>query len=344
VSPAKGKESTMPRLKGLFILRPDAYNAIYGPIERATIADLVDMIAPPQTQESISRQHAILREVEILFSGWGAPLMDATFLAHAPNLRAIFYGSGSIKGFVTDAVWERGILVTSAQAINAIPVAEYTLAAIIFSLKHVWSLTEQTRREQGFPVRDDVPGVYGATIGIIGLGLTGRLVCERLQPLGVRIIAYDPYVSAEEAAKLNITLCSLAALFSEAQVVTLHAPLLPETVGMIRGAHLASIPPGGTFINTARGGLVRQEEMIEVLKQRADLHAVLDVTEPEPPPPGSALYTLPNVTLTPHIAGSLGSERRRMGQTIVEELQRFVAGQPLQYAITKEQAQRMAGP
>jgi phosphoglycerate dehydrogenase-like enzyme len=334
----------MPRLKGLFVLRPDAYNAIYGPAERAAIARQVDMVAPPQTKESVSRNPALLREVEVLFSGWGAPLVDATFLSHALCLRAIFYGSGSIKGFVTDAVWERGILVTSAQAINAIPVAEYTLAAILLSLKHVWPLVEQTRREQHFPTRDAVQGVYGATVGIIGLGLTGRLVREKLSPLGVQVIAYDPYISSEVAAELNVTMRPLEALFREAQVVTLHAPLLPETLGMVNGAHLASMPSGGTFINTARGGLVQQEEMIAVLMQRSDLNVVLDVTEPEPPPPGSPLYQLPNVTLTPHIAGSLGYERRRMGQAMVEELQRFSSGRPLLYAITQEQVQNMATP
>ncbi len=334
----------MPRLKGLFVLRPDAYDSIYGPTERAAIARHVDMVASPQTKESISKHPDILAEVEVLFSGWGAPVMDTTLVAHAPCLRAIFYGSGSIKGFITDAVWKREILVTSAQAINAIPVAEYTLAAILFSLKHVWSLAAQARREQRFPLRDQVPGVYGATIGIIGLGLTGRLVREMLSPFGVHVISYDPSVSSAEAAALKVTLCPLDTLFCEAQVVTLHAPLLPETVGMVHGAHLASMPSGGTFINTARGGLVRQEEMIATLTQRSDLYAVLDVTSPEPPPPGSALYSLPNVTLTPHLAGSLGSERRRLGKTMVEELQRFVTGQPLLYAITQEQVQNMATP
>lgn len=334
----------MQRLKGLFVLRPDAYNEIYGPADRATIAELIDVIAPPQTAESIYKHPDILQEVDILLSGWGAPLIDATLLTHAPCLRAIFYGSGSIRGFITDAVWERGILVTSAQAINAIPVAEYTLAAILFSLKHGWRLAEQTRREQRFPSRNEVPGVYKATVGIIGLGFVGRLVRERLYPFDVQVIAYDPYVSDDEATTLNVTMCSLEALFREAQVVTLHAPLLPETVGMVKGAHLASMSYGGTFINTSRGRLVQQEELITILTQRKDLQAVLDVTHPEPPPPDAALYSLANVILTPHIAGSLGSERRRMGEVMVGELRRFITGESLLYTVTKEQVQYMATP
>lgn len=332
----------MPRIKGMFILRPDAYEGIYGPEERAAIGELIEVIEPPQTAESVLAHPEMLNEVEVILSGWGAPIMDEAFLAHAPRLRAVFYGAGSIRGFATDALWERGILVTSAQEFNAIPTAEFALATILFSLKHGWSLAARTRAEQRFPERDDVPGIYGATVGIIALGMVGRRVRELLRPFQLRVIAYDPYTTPEEAAALDISLCSLETLFREAQVVSLHAPFLPETAGMVRGSHLASMQHGATFINTARGGLVKHDELIEVLRQRSDLYAVLDVTDPEPPAPGSALYTLPNVTLTPHIAGSLGMERRRMGQAMVAELQRFVADKPLRFALTREQVQLMA--
>lgn len=334
----------MPRLKGMFILRPDAYAAIYGREERALIEELIDVVAPPQTAEGVLAHPESLREVEVILSGWGAPLMDAAFLEHAPHLRAVFYGAGSIRGFATDALWERGILVTSAQEANALPTAIYTLAIILFALKQGWQMAALTRREERFPPRDTIHGIYEATVGICSLGLVGRQVRELLRPFGLRVLAYDPLLSTEEAAALDVTLCSLERLFRESHVVTLHTPLLPETTGLVGASHLASMPIGSTFINTARGGLVRHDELIAVLEQRNDLHAVLDVTEPEPPPPGSALYTLPNVTLTPHIAGSLGAERRRLGQVMVEELRRFVAGEPLRHAITQEQARFMATP
>lgn len=334
----------MPRSKGIFILRPDAYADIYGLEERAVINELIDIVAPPQTSEEVLAHPELLRDVEIILSGWGAPLMDERFLDLVPNLRAVFYGAGSIRGFATDALWERGILITSAQKANAISTADYTLAVILFSLKHGWMLAAQTRREQRFVGHEQVPGIYGATVGIIALGMVGRRVRELLRPFDVRVIAYDPYVSPVEAAALDVSLFSLETLFREAQVVTLHAPLLPETVGLVRGAHLTSMISGSTFINTSRGGVVHQEELIQVLEQRSDLYAVLDVTDPEPPEHGSPLYTLPNVTLTPHVAGSLGSERRRLGQVVVAELQRYLAGEPLRYAITHEQIQRMATP
>jgi phosphoglycerate dehydrogenase-like enzyme len=111
---------------------------------------------------------------------------------------------------------------------------------------------------------------------------------------------------------------------------------------MITGVHLAAMKPGATFISTARGVVVREAEMIAVLQQRPDLYAVLDVTSPEPPEPGSALYTLPNAILTPHIAGSLDAECRRMGQYMVEELRHYIAGESLKWAITRKRAKVMA--
>jgi len=334
----------MARLNGLILLHSSACDQIYGPQECAAIAELVEIVAAPQTAESVAARPDVLRAVDVILAGWGMPLVDAAFLAHAPRLRAIFYAAGSVRGFVTDALWERGIRVSSAQAANAVAVADYTLAAILFALKHGWQLAAQTRREQRFPPRDGIPGIDGSTVGIVALGMIGRLVRERLRAFDVRVLAYDPFVSAEEAARLDVSLCSLETLFGESDVVSLHAPLLPETRGLIIGELLAALPTGATIINTARGALIREAELIDALARRPDLHAVLDVTWPEPPLPGSPLYTLPNVTLTPHIAGAVGRERRRLGAMMVEELRRYVAGQPLQHEVTRDQLERMATP
>ena len=329
-------------LKGLYLLDPSAFDRIYGEAERAAIAELVDIYAPLQTAESIAAQPEVLGDAEVIFSGWGMAKMDEPFLAAAPRLRIVFYGAGSIRYFVTEASWDRGVRVTSAYAANAVPVSEYTLSQILFGLKRGWyhALTIRQRRAWMRPA--DVPGAYGSTVGIISLGMIGRLVVERLKPFDVHILAYDPYVGPEDAAKLGVELCSLEEVFRRADVVSLHTPKLPETLGMIRGSHFAVMKPGATFINTARGAVVREDEMIEVLRDRPDLYAILDVTDPEPPVPDSPLYTLPNVVLTPHIAGSLGPECRRMGRTMVEELQRYVAGRPLKREISRERARILA--
>lgn len=328
--------------RALYVLRPDAFARIYSEPERADIEEMVDVYAPPQTAESVAQDPRLLAGAEMILSGWGAPIMNADFLKAAPGLEAVFYGAGSVRSFVTDELWERNVRVVSAYAANAAPVAEYVLAAVLFSLKRVWHLAAAVRRERGFPPRVGIPGAYGSTVGIVSLGATGRLLRKRLEPFDLHVIAHDPYATEEEAAGLGVDLVPLEELFARSDVVSLHTPWLPETEGMVRGSHLTSMKPNATFINTSRGAIVRGDEMVSVLAERTDLQAILDVTYPEPPEPGSPLYDLPNVVLTPHIAGSQDAECRRMGRLVVDELRRYLAGDPLEHEVTRERAALMA--
>jgi len=329
-------------MKALYLLNPDAYVKIYGQAERDAIAALVDVVAPPQTTASVHEDPSVLAGVEAIFSGWGMARLDEDFLSASPNLRIVFYGAGSIRYFATEAAWDRGITICSAWAANAVPVAEFTLAQITLGLKRVWHHALAIRQAQNWVNPVPVPGAYGSTVGLISLGMIGRMVAERLRTLDVHVIAYDPYVSPTTAAALGVQLVPLDTVFSDADVVSLHTPNLPETRGMITGAHLASMKEGATFINTARGAVVRELEMIEVLSVRSDLFAILDVTDPEPPVEGSPLYTLPNVILTPHIAGSMEEECRRMGQYMIDECRRYLAGEPLRWSIDRERAKTLA--
>lgn len=332
----------MAQPKALFILNEGSYSQIYGPKERAAIDELVEIYALPQTVASVKENPSILADAKIIFSGWGAPKMDAEFLAAARSLEAVFYGAGSVKGMVTDELWERGIIVTSSWGANAIPVIEYTLSQILFSLKHGWQFALTIKRDGKYPRKDPVPGAYGSTVALISLGMIGRGVCEHLKRFDVNVIAYDPFIDAQAAADLGVELVSLEDAFARADVVSLHTPWLKETEKMIKGEHLQAMKEGATFINTARGAVVDEPAMIEVLTARPDLFALLDVTYPEPPPPGSPLYTLPNVILTPHIAGSMNNECRRMGQYAVDECRRYLAGEPLQWQVTRELAAKLA--
>ena len=206
---------------------------------------------------------------------------------------------------------------------------------ILLGLKGVFRINADVRRNEAFPPFHG-QGCYGSTVGIVSLSTIGRLVLNFLKPFDLQVIAYDPFVSSEEARALGVTLVSLDEIFRQGDVVSIHTPLLKETDGMITGQHVAAMKQYATFINTARGGIVRETEMIDVLRRRPDLQVILDVTSPEPPIKGSPLYSLPNVTLTPHIAGSRDSECRRLGQSMVSELRRFVNHEPLQWAVTKE--------
>ena len=135
---------------------------------------------------------------------------------------------------------------------------------------------------------------------------------------------------------------SIEDIFAQSEVISLHTPDLPSTKGMIRGRHFEMMKPGATFINTARGAVVNEPEMIEVLGRRPDITAVLDVTDPEPPAVDSPLTKLPNVVLTPHLAGSAGRECHRLGCYMVDEFRRYLAGEPLVHRVTPQVAMAMA--
>lgn len=322
----------------LFVLETRAYDLVYSTWGMAEISRRTKLLAPPLTRETLPQHAAALRETEVIFSGWGAPLMDEAFLDAAPKLRAVFYGAGSVRYFAKDALWDRGVVLTSAASFNAIPVSEYTLATTLFSLKRGWFHLNLAKGGREKFLRYPVPGAHRSKVGLVSLGVIGRLVRERLRPFDLEVLGYDPFMSASEAAVLGVRLVSLEELFAECDVVSLHTPWLKETEGMITGALVSSMKPNATLINTARGVLIRENELIDVLLRRADLTAVLDVTWPEPPVAGSPLYTLPNVVLTPHVAGSMDRECRRMGHAMIDEFDRWVRGEPLKHLVEREAA------
>ena len=332
------------KLRGLYVLNPAAHDAVYGPRERDRIARHVDLAASgPLTGGELAARPGRLRGVDVILSGWGGPRLDAALLARADRLRAVFYGAGSIKGVMTDAAWDRGIAVTTAAAANAVPVAEFTVAQIVMGLKRVWQSAAAMRRDRAFRRPTDPPGCYGSTVALLSLGLIGRMVAGRLRDgFDLRVIAYDPFAPADVAAELGVELVGLDEAFASADLVSVHTPWLPETEGMIRGGHVRSMRPGATLLNTARGAVIDERELAEALRDRPDLLAILDVTHPEPPPPRSPLWDLENVILTPHTAGSLGRECRRMGAVMAAEVERFARGEPLAWGVTREQFLRSA--
>ncbi len=315
---------------------------LFPPATRARLERAVELVTTPFTDADGGRQAERLRDVEIIIGSWGLPRLDAALLARMPKLRAVFYGAGTVRGFVTPAFWARGIALSSAAAANASPTATFAEAMIVLSLKQTWFYLRNP--SVVWPSLGDTPtsGVHAAVVGIIGLSRVGRGVVAGLQRHELRILAHDPTVSAAEAAQLGVELVPLSELFAQSDVVSLHAPLLPQTTGMIRGAHLRAMRPHTTFVNTARGAIVDEAEMVEVLRARPDLTAVLDVTHPEPTPPDSPLRALPNVVLTPHLAGARHREIELMGRLVCDEVERYLAGQPLQWAVTESAAAQQA--
>ncbi len=327
----------MNRPKALFVLDQQAYDMVYAPSAAAEIINRVQLLAPPMTAKAARDNPDLIGDAELIFSGWGCPNMDRRFLDQVPNLKAVFYAAGAINSWATSQVWDRNIAVTTANDANAIPVAEFTVATTLFSLKNGWKLSRNDGRSHGFSIRTDIIGNYKSTVGLVGMGTIARAAVKMLVPFNLNLLACDPFLTTSGATALGVTKGSLREVFANSDVVSLHLPDLPATRGLITGELISTMKTGATLINTARGSVIRESEMVQMLAARPDLQAVLDVTEEEPLPLSSPLRSLSNVVLTPHIAGSQGRECQRLGQYMVEELDRYLAGEPMRWQVRPKQ-------
>lgn len=323
-----------PRPTALIAMWPEAFAQQFDEERVGRLETLAELVSPHPTLDYDDVPAADLARVEVLITSWGAPPLTAERLARMPALRAVFHCAGTVRGVATEAFWARGVTITSAADANAIPVAEFTFASIVLAAKRAQFLAREplAHRTEDWRTRLLTDGYsnLGRTIGVVGFSRIGRRVVALLRQLeNVEILVADPHVDAEVIAGAGATLASLDELLRRADVLSLHAPELPETRRMIAAAELALLRDGATVINTARGSLIDTDALIaEVVTGRLD--AVLDVTDPEPLPVDSPLYRLPNVSLTPHIAGSLGSETRRLSDAALDELARWTLGLPLE--------------
>lgn len=285
------------------------------------------------------------RDTEYIFSTWGMPgFTEDEIKENFPSLKAVFYAAGSVQEFARSFLI-CGVKVFSAWAANAVPVAEYTVAQIILANKGFFSSSRLAKAgDRSVAVQNSraYPGNYDVKIGIIGAGMIGKLVIQMLKSYNLEVLVFDPFLPEEKAEELGVKKVSLEKAFTECQVVSNHLANNAQTHGMLDGKLFEAMPPNATFINTGRGAQVVEQELIDTLKTRPDLTAILDVTLPEPPIEGSQLYTLPNCILTPHIAGSRGNEVRRLGEYMKEEYQNFLNNEPCKHEVTMEMLKTMA--
>jgi phosphoglycerate dehydrogenase-like enzyme len=285
-----------------------------------------------------------LGRAQVLITGWGTP----TLAALAPwtpaefAVRLVAHTAGTVKQLVPVAAIERGLLVTHANDSLAEAVAEFTLGAIVMARRNAFVAAARMRdgRER-LPIAAQHE-VRGSTVGVIGASAIGRRVMKLLAPLDVTLLLYDPYCTPAIAAQYAAKLVGLHELLRSSEIVTLHAPITPETIGMLGAAEFAAMKDGALFINTARGRLIDHDALLSEL-QSGRLAALLDVTDPnEPLPHDSPFFALENCTVLPHMAGVSLQARVRQGQMMLDETLRFLAGEPLRYLVTRERWNTMA--
>jgi phosphoglycerate dehydrogenase-like enzyme len=317
--------------------------SLFDPAATAELTRTFDIDVTQSFDDFDSMDPALLAAIDVLITGWGAPRIDSPELDRMPNLRAIFHAAGTVKAHLAPAVWDRGILVTTAAAANAYPVAEYTLAMILLAGKGVFPIVRDYWATADVDVVARYPGIgnYKRTIGIIGASTVGRLVIDLLEPFDFEVLLYDPVIDSDDPVLAKVRHLALDELFAQSSIVSVHAPLLPETRGMVGAAELALLPDGATLINTARAAIVDQDALAVAVRD-GRVRAILDVTDPEPLPIDDPLRASDAVLLTPHIAGALGNELLRLGASALREAELFVAGLPPAFPVLKSDLIAMA--
>lgn len=287
---------------------------------------------PPTSMQVIE----LLKGAEIAVTSWGCPPIDEEVLKHATELKLVIHAAGTVKGVVTPELWKKDIRVSSGNEHLAIGVGDTALGMTIASLKNMWRLTEVTRRGGWNEGREQVRELYDLTIGVIGAGKAGRRYISLVQNFDVRIVLFDPVLTAEQAKEIGVEKMELNELLAVSDVVSIHAPSIPATDNMFNAHTLSIMKDDAILINTARGSIVDEKALYEELK-KGRLFACLDVTVPEPPAVDDPLRSLPNCVITPHIAGSVTNGLRRLGQFTVNEVRSYITGTALEGEVYEQQ-------
>lgn len=316
------------RLQLTFAMQPPALAEALFATSAQRLAAIGDVEHEVVAEIDSGAARRLLPETDVLIAGWGAPFLEAATLDSMPNLQAVLYAGGTASAVLDlEEASRREIRWADAGDANAKGVAEYTFATIVMANKRA-SYAERLYRTQRKQIDREATlsdsGSFDSVIGLVGASRIGRRVAELLKQTDMRVLIYDPYASRDEIGTLGAEKAGLDELLAASDVVSIHAPELPETRRMIGGRELALMRDGATLINTARGSLVDHDALLDHLRA-GRLHAILDVTDPEPLPHDAELWELPNVTLTPHIAGATGNELHRMGDALVTALERLVA-------------------
>jgi phosphoglycerate dehydrogenase-like enzyme len=326
------------------LLAPDMRRKIVSNAAEEALAGIATLRSAGEERLSEERLIELLEGAEACLTGWGTPMLSANVLARCPKLGLVAHTAGSIRRLVPPEAIEGGLKVSHAAIHIGEAVAEFVIAEILLHLRRPDLHDVGMKAGAGwFDLRRDHLGeLLGARhVGLVGAGYVGRLVIALLQPFGCRISVCDPFLTPERAAELKVETTDLDTLLSTCDIVSLHAPVLPETRGMIGAAQLARLRDGCFFLNTARAALVDEAALLAELRT-GRFHAMLDVFAEEPLPADHPFRRLPNLRLAPHAAGHTADTYHRQGASMVAEIGRFLAGEPLCHAVTPAMLATMA--
>jgi phosphoglycerate dehydrogenase-like enzyme len=322
------------------VFRPETYAALCREFE-VTAHESEERITSEQLAAQIGGYDAVV-------TGWGSPAFTEDVFRNADHLRLIAHSAGSVKSFFTREIVNRyliprGITVFSANYAIALNVAEYTVGVMITASRRLQDHIVPMR--QGAWGSPDVPKsaryLRGAVVGLVSASTVGREVIRLLQPFDVSVLVYDPFLTDADARALGVERAELNDLFARSDIVSLHAPSIPETKAMIGPEQLRRLRDGALFINTSRGSVLDHDALYQEART-GRIQVVLDVTDPEPLPADHPLRSVANVWLTPHVSGAGAYGYLRIGEMTYQALQDGLAGRPVTGAVRLDHWTRLA--
>lgn len=281
-------------------------------------------------QYSEREMEEIIRRSDVLVTGWGCPCVKAPWLDGRPKLMA--HMGGTVASYIEPEVFGAGLSVVSGNEIFAMSVAEGTLAYMLCGLRQIpkWDRVLKSGGWRGDEIKNK--GLWGKRIGLTGYGAITRHLLPLLRPFDGKVLLCSDHVSQEECQELGVQKAELREIFSTCDIISIHNGLTEKTRGMIDEGLLSLIREGSLLVNTARGGLIDEAALEKGLKE-GRFYGVLDVFRQEPLPQDSCLRQCENVIIMPHMAGPTGDIYPYAGRAVIEEIERFAAGQPLRYRI-----------
>ena len=339
----------MSRKTVLMAMPRSAYARTFRPEGQERLWSECDVICPesnPSTDDLLALTAG--RQLDAVITVWGAPAFPTAFWQAHPECRYFGHMAGSVKHFfpgdTPQHLIDHDITVVSGQFGLGINVAEMTVACMITLSRQFPVLWRKLRDDHVWRV-PEVPtepqGLLGATVGLVAASVIGRLVIEMIKPFRCRVLVYDPYLSDEAAAELGVEKVSLERLLAESDIISMHHPQTPQTDRMIGAEQFKLIRDGAVFINTARPRALDPDALIAAAQEQRFTIA-LDVTEPEPLPADHPLRDLPNVWLTPHVAGTGRYGAFMVGDIGLDSLDQHFAGQPVTWRYPIERLDLMA--
>lgn len=284
----------------------------------------------------------IIADADIAITSWGSKPLTGEILSAAPGLRLLVHAAGSVKPVVSDELWERGVRVTASPKPLGEGVAETALGLSIAASKNVFALSRNIAAGGWAEGKDRIRELFDITVGVVGAGWAGRHYIRLMKNFGVELLAYDPFMTEEKAEALGVEKAELEELLKRSDIVSIHAPSIPETNHMFNAGTLALMKKDAVLVNTARGTLIDEAALYAHMKAGNLKYACLDVTDPEPPAKDHPLRSLQNVIFTPHLAGLVNNGLRRIGVHTGSEIEKFLAGEAMDCEVTREMLKTMA--